>query len=66
MLAENFNALLTFDKNMKYQQNFATYPIAALVLNAPGNDFDSLAPLLPMLLKTLKTNMPAGATEIKT
>ncbi|MBC7892577.1 MAG: DUF5615 family PIN-like protein [Sphingobacteriaceae bacterium] len=65
MLAENFNGLLTFDKNLKHQQNFAKYPIAVLVLTAPGNDFDSLAPLLPNLLKTLETHLPAGATVIE-
>ncbi len=34
MLSENFDALLTFDKNLRYQQNFSKYPIAVFVLTA--------------------------------
>jgi predicted nuclease of predicted toxin-antitoxin system len=34
MLADNFDALLTFDKNLQHQQNFSKYPIAVLVLTA--------------------------------
>ncbi|MCW5911828.1 MAG: hypothetical protein KIT62_12175 [Cyclobacteriaceae bacterium] len=32
-----FDALLTFDKNLQYQQNFTKYTIAVIVLNAPDN-----------------------------
>lgn len=65
MLTEGFGGLLTFDKNVEHQQNFAKYPIAVLVLNAPRNDFDTLTPLLPILLKTLEAILPAGATVIE-
>jgi hypothetical protein len=34
MLAEAFEGLVTADKNLRYQQNFATYPIPVIVLNA--------------------------------
>jgi len=38
LLIENkFDALLTFDKNLQYQQNFNKYTIAVIVLNAPDN-----------------------------
>lgn len=30
MLSDNFDALLTFDKNLQHQQNFLKYPIAVL------------------------------------
>lgn len=33
----NFDALLTFDKNLQYQQNFTKYTITVIVLNAPDN-----------------------------
>jgi predicted nuclease of predicted toxin-antitoxin system len=65
MLAEGFGGLLTFDKNVEHQQNFVKYPIAVLVLNAPRNDFDTLAPLLPVLLRTLDAALPARATVIQ-
>lgn len=31
MLKENFNVLFTFDRNLKFQQNFNKYPIAVFV-----------------------------------
>ena len=34
MLLDGFDALLTFDKNLQYQQNFLKYSIPVLVLNA--------------------------------
>jgi hypothetical protein len=47
MLNNSFDALITFDKNLRHQQNFAKYPIAVIVLNAYGNAFPFLKPLLP-------------------
>lgn len=32
MLNEEFEALLTFDKNIQHQQNFSKYPVAVFVL----------------------------------
>jgi hypothetical protein len=38
LLIENqFDALLTFDKNLSYQQNFSKYTITVFVLNASIN-----------------------------
>jgi predicted nuclease of predicted toxin-antitoxin system len=39
MLEENFDALLTFDKNLRYQQNFTKYFIAVFVLTASNNTY---------------------------
>jgi len=39
MLSESFLALLTFDKNLQYQQNFLKYPITVIILNAPSNQY---------------------------
>ncbi|GAB3502665.1 hypothetical protein GCM10027341_30790 [Spirosoma knui] len=64
MLAESFDVLVTFDKNLRYQQNFAKYPIAVLVLNAFGNAFPFLEPLIPAMQKALSQPLPAGATII--
>lgn len=32
LLNEEFEALLTFDKNIQHQQNFSKYPVAVFVL----------------------------------
>jgi predicted nuclease of predicted toxin-antitoxin system len=64
MLAENFDILLTFDKNLRHQQNFAKYPISVLVLDAFGNAFSFLQPLLPQLNEVLQNRLPPGATVV--
>ena len=45
MIEEHFDALLTFDKNIQYQQNFEKYPICILVLSAKNNSFLALTKL---------------------
>ncbi|GAB4023061.1 hypothetical protein EXU85_03075 [Spirosoma sp. KCTC 42546] len=64
MMADNFNVLITFDKNLRHQQNFAKYPIAVLVLNAWGNSMPFLEPLLPQMRETLSRSLPTGATVV--
>lgn len=64
MVAEQFDVLLTFDKNLRYQQNFAKYPIAVLVLNAFGNSMRFLEPLIPFMCESLRNKLPPGASVI--
>lgn len=64
MLAEGFEVLITFDKNLKYQQNFVKYPIAVLVLNVYSNAMPFLKPLLPKMNHVLKYDLPTGAIVI--
>ena len=45
MLSNDFNALLTFDKNLQHQQNFSKYPITVFVLTAFNNTYKLLSPL---------------------
>ncbi len=42
MVAHNFDALITFDKNLQFQQNFKKYVLPALVLNTPDNTYKTL------------------------
>ncbi len=66
LLTENkFDALLTFDKNMQYQQNFTKYTIAVLVLNAPDNSYSTLKELVQKVKDVLTTELKSGPTEIK-
>ena len=65
LLTENaFDALLTFDKNLQYQQNFSKYTIAVLVLNAPDNSYLTLKKLLPKIKQALKEKLRNGPTGI--
>ena len=65
LLAENkFDALLTFDKNLQYQQNFSKYSITVFVLNAPDNSYLTLKKLIPKIKEALKEKLRTGPTEI--
>ena len=48
-----FDVFLTMDGNIEFQQNFATLPIAALVVEAASNRSEHLVPLVPDILQTL-------------
>jgi hypothetical protein len=56
--AERFDALLTADQNIEFQQNLAALPIAVVVLVADSNRLESLEPLVPDVLEALKTLKP--------
>ena len=60
----NFDALLTFDKNLQYQQNFTKYTIAVIVLNAPDNSYLTLKTLVDKIKTVLTTNLKPGPIEI--
>lgn len=65
MLEQEFEVLLTFDRNLQYQQNFAKYPITVFVLNAEDNAYITLKPLIPVIHQHLIVGMKSGPTEIK-
>ena len=60
-----FDALLTFDKNLQYQQNFTKYTITVIVLNAPDNSYATLKDLVDKIKATLTTELKVGPIEIK-
>lgn len=53
MIADNFDVLLTFDKNLEYQQNFEKYPITVFVLIAENNTYKVLSKLVSNIQKEL-------------
>jgi len=65
MIADGFDALLTFDKNLRYQQNFMKYPITVFVLNAPDNSYIELSKLVPAIKEAMKGTLLPGPIEIK-
>lgn len=64
MMEEKFDALITFDKNLQYQQNFSKYPIAVLVLNAVDNDYETLKNLVSKIRHSISLGLKPGPTEI--
>ena len=63
MLEEDFDALLTFDKNIQHQQNFTTYPITVLLLTAESNQYKYLQPLTERINVELRS-LSAGVRVI--
>ena len=53
LAASSFDAFVTVDKSLPYQQSAAHLPIAVLVLDAVSNELQSLLPLVPALEQVL-------------
>jgi predicted nuclease of predicted toxin-antitoxin system len=49
LAATAFDAFVTVDKNLPYQQNLSTLPVAVIVLDARSIELPALLPLLPAL-----------------
>ncbi len=62
--AAEFQALLTADQNIEFQQNLKTLPIAVVVLVAESNRLESLEPLIADVLQTLKTLEPKTLARV--
>lgn len=58
LIRGQFDALITVDSNLAYEQNLSTLPVAVVVLRAPSNKIEDLRPLLPGLLATLTSLKP--------
>lgn len=53
-LAESvFEAFITIDGNMRYQQNLSAVALGFIVLSAPDNSIDTLSPLMPQTAEAL-------------
>ena len=53
LAATEFDAFITVDKNLPYQQNLAMLPVAVIVLDTPSIELPALLPLLPALERVL-------------
>jgi predicted nuclease of predicted toxin-antitoxin system len=51
--ASGFDALLTQDAGLQYQQNLRSLPLSIVVLRSASNDMDDLRPIVPTLLRAL-------------
>jgi len=64
LAAAEFDAFITVDRNLPYQQNTAALPVAVVVLNAHSNQLQALLPLVPRLEEALATLQPRTLVEI--
>lgn len=64
-LAENeFEAFVTVDRNLSYQQNLPQFAISLIVLKARSNRIDDLAPFAELVLEAIQTAKKGKATVI--
>lgn len=61
----NFDALITCDKNLRFQQNLLKYPTPIIVLDTYTNAYPILKSVIPRLLETLDYPLEPGATIVK-
>lgn len=59
-----FDALITIDRNIRYQQNLTGRNIAILVLCGHSNDISDIAPLVPQALAALEALKPGQIIEV--
>lgn len=62
--AAGFEALVTKDANLQYEQNLVNLPIAVIVIRAASNDIDDIRPLLPAILDALANLPPKQITHV--
>jgi predicted nuclease of predicted toxin-antitoxin system len=66
-LAEaGFDALITLDTNLRYQQNLTGRKIAIVILRARSNRLRDLSPHFPSCMKALRTIKPGEITYVGT
>jgi hypothetical protein len=65
-LAENeFDAFITVDRNLAFQQNLSQFDIAVLILHVASNRLADLKPLVPRILSILPTLIKGKAETVR-
>ena len=62
--SHGFDAVLTKDTKIEYEQNLENLPLAVVVLDADSNDMELITPLLPELLESLGSLPPKQVTHV--
>lgn len=64
LAAAEFEAFITVDRNLPYQQNVAALPIAVVILVADSIELHALLPLVPRLEEVLAALQPRSLVQI--
>ena len=62
--AGSFDAFITMDGNIVFQQNYAQLPLLLIALRARSNRLADTAPLMPQVLTVLPTLRPGTLTVV--
>jgi hypothetical protein len=60
----SFDAFITIDGNLPFQQNLAALNLAVIILDAPDNKLESLTPLMGDVLLALQTIQPGEVRHV--
>jgi hypothetical protein len=63
---DGFDALVTNDRGLEYQQNLDSLPVAVIVLLPPANTIEAIRPLVPELLAALAALFPRTFVKVST
>jgi hypothetical protein len=63
-VAGSFDAFLTMDRNLEFQQNLAAHPFGFLLVRAPSNRLRDVAPLIPDILTALPSLRPGHLIRV--
>lgn len=62
--AEGFDALVTTDRGMEYEQNAVALACSVVVIVSPTNKIDDLRPLIPKVLAALAGLDPRSLVKV--
>jgi hypothetical protein len=65
LAGRQFDAFVTVDKNLQFQQNLAILPVAVFVLDALSNELHVLVQLLPELERALASFRPKTLVVVR-
>jgi hypothetical protein len=64
LAARHFDAFVTVDRNLSFQQNLPAFPIRIIVLQAQTNRLADLERLVPSLLRQIESAQPGSANVV--
>ena len=64
LAAGTFDAFITIDKNLAYQQNLTDLPFGVVVLSARSNRLADLEPLVPRIIEALGVVRPGHLVRV--
>lgn len=65
MAEREFDALVTMDRNLEYQQNLRVLDLGVVVLRAHSNAYDVVAPLMPEVNEALRRIHAGQVVRVK-
>ncbi|MGH7965539.1 MAG: DUF5615 family PIN-like protein [Candidatus Binatia bacterium] len=63
---QEFDAFVTMDKNLEYQQNLQTLKMGVIILRAHSNAYAVVAPLIPQVNDALRSLQPGDVVHLPT